>query len=93
MPDLEAVGRDVTSRANLLYLNYPNNPTGAVAAEGFFERAVEFAHPDDLLVVHDNDYSEIAFDGYRPPSFLSTAGAKEVGVEIFSLSKGWNMTG
>ena len=93
MPDLDAVGRDVAARGNLLYLNYPNNPTGAVAAEGFFDRAVEFARAHDLVVVHDNAYSEIAFDGYRPPSFLSTAGAKEVGVEIFSLSKGWNMTG
>ncbi|HVD66981.1 MAG TPA: LL-diaminopimelate aminotransferase [Gaiellaceae bacterium] len=93
MPDLEAVPADVAARANLLFLNYPNNPTGAIAAEGFFERAVAFAREHDVIVVHDNAYSEIAFDGYRPPSFLSAEGAKEVGVEIFSLSKGWNMTG
>jgi LL-diaminopimelate aminotransferase len=93
MPDLEAVPADVAARANLLFLNYPNNPTGAIAAEGFFERAVAFARVHDVIVVHDNAYSEIAFDGYRPPSFLSAEGAKEVGVEIFSLSKGWNMTG
>jgi LL-diaminopimelate aminotransferase len=93
MPDLEAVGADVASRANLLYLNYPNNPTGAVATDRFFERAVDFARAHDLIAVHDNAYSEIAFDGYRPPSFLSAHGAKELGVEIFSLSKGWNMTG
>jgi LL-diaminopimelate aminotransferase len=93
MPDLHAVGADVVARANLLYLNYPNNPTGAVATDGFFERAVEFARAHELVAVHDNAYSEIAFDGYRPPSFLSTRGAKDVGVEIFSLSKGWNMTG
>jgi LL-diaminopimelate aminotransferase len=93
MPDLDAVPADIAGRANLLFLNYPNNPTGAIVAQGFFERAVEFAHAHDLIVVHDNAYSEISFDGYRPPSFLATAGAKDVGVEIFSLSKGWNMTG
>jgi LL-diaminopimelate aminotransferase len=93
MPDLDAVPADVAARANLLFLNYPNNPTGAIAAPGFFERAVEFGRTYDLIVVHDNAYSEVAFDGYRPPSFLATAGAKDVGVEIFSLSKGWNMTG
>ena len=79
--------------AKLLYLNYPNNPTGATAELDFFERAVQFAHDRNLIVVHDNAYSEVAFDGYRPPSFLETPGAKDVGVEIFSLSKGWNMTG
>ena len=76
-----------------MFLNYPNNPTGAVAPEGFFERVVEFAREHDVLVVHDNAYSEITFDGYRAPSFLATPGAKEVGVEVFSLSKGYNMTG
>jgi LL-diaminopimelate aminotransferase len=93
MPDLDAVRADIAGRANLLFLNYPNNPTGAIVARGFFERAIEFARTHDLIVVHDNAYSEIAFDGYRPPSFLATEGAKNVGVEIFSLSKGWNMTG
>ncbi len=93
MPDLGAIPADVAARANLLFLNYPNNPTGAVVAPGFFDRAVEFARANDLIVVHDNAYSEIAFDGYDAPSFLATSGAKEVGVEIFSLSKGWNMTG
>ncbi|MEP6910348.1 MAG: LL-diaminopimelate aminotransferase [Actinomycetota bacterium] len=84
---------DGAPEAKLLYLNYPNNPTGATAELDFFERAVEFARERELIVVHDNAYSEIAFDGYRPASFLETPGAKEVGVEIFSLSKGWNMTG
>jgi LL-diaminopimelate aminotransferase len=93
MPDLDAVPADIAGRANLLFLNYPNNPTGAIVAQGFFEHAVEFAHAHDLIVVHDNAYSEISFDGYRQPSFLATAGAKDVGVEVFSLSKGWNMTG
>jgi LL-diaminopimelate aminotransferase len=93
LPDLDAIPEDVFARANLLYLNYPNNPTGAVVQEGFFERAVDLARKHDLIVVHDNAYSELCFDGYRAPSFLETAGARDVGVEIFSLSKGWNMTG
>jgi LL-diaminopimelate aminotransferase len=93
LPDLDAVPRDTLERANLLFLDYPNNPTGAVVEPGYFERAVEFARANDLVVVHDNAYSELCYDGYRAPSFLETAGAKEVGVEIFSLSKGWNMTG
>jgi LL-diaminopimelate aminotransferase len=93
LPDLEGIPQDVAARSNLLFLNYPNNPTGAVVEDGFFARAVDFARAHDLLVVHDASYTEIAFDGYRPPSFLATPGAKDVGVEIFSLSKGWNMTG
>jgi LL-diaminopimelate aminotransferase len=93
MPDLASIPADVAARANLLFFNYPNNPTGAVVAEGFFERAVAFAREHDLIAIHDASYTEIAFDGYRPPSFLATPGAKDVGAEIFSLSKGWNMTG
>jgi LL-diaminopimelate aminotransferase len=93
LPDLDAIPDDVLGRANVLYLNYPNNPTGAVVGEGFFERAVDFARAHDLIVVHDNAYSELCFGGYRAPSFLEAPGAREVGVEIFSLSKGWNMTG
>ena len=93
LPDLDAVPADVLAHANLLFLDYPNNPTGAVVAPGYFERAVELARANDLVVVHDNAYSELCFDGYRAPSFLETPGAKGVGVEIFSLSKGWNMTG
>ncbi len=93
LPDLDSIPEDVLSRANLLFLNYPNNPTGAIVREGYFERAVEFARANDLIVVHDSAYSEICFEGYRAPSFLETPGAKDVGVEIFSLSKGWNMTG
>jgi LL-diaminopimelate aminotransferase len=93
MPELEAIPAEALARATLLFLNYPNNPTGAVVEPGFFERTVAFARRHGLVVVHDNAYSEVAFDGYRPPSFLGTDGAKDVGVEIFSLSKGWNMTG
>ena len=92
-PDLDAIGGEVARRARLMYLNYPNNPTGAIVPDGLFERAVEFARQHDVLVVHDASYTETTFDGYVAPSFLETPGAKEVGVEVFSLSKGWNMTG
>jgi LL-diaminopimelate aminotransferase len=88
LPDL-----DGAPNGQLLFLNYPNNPTGATAELDFFAQAVEWARDRGLIVVHDNAYSEITFDGYRAPSFLQAPGAKEVGVEIFSLSKGWNMTG
>ena len=81
------------SARGCMYLNYPNNPTGAVVPDGLFERAVEFGREHDVLVVHDASYTETTFDGYVAPSFLETPGAKEVGVEVFSLSKGWNMTG
>jgi LL-diaminopimelate aminotransferase len=92
-PDLEAIDEQVAAKAQLMYLNYPNNPTGAVVPDGFFERVVEFAREHEILVVHDNSYSEITYDGYRAPSFLATPGAKDVGIEVFSLSKGYNMTG
>jgi LL-diaminopimelate aminotransferase len=90
-PDLDAI--EDPGRAKLMFLNYPNNPTGAIAPDGLFERAVEFGRRHDVLIVHDASYTEISFDGYTPPSFLETPGAKEVGVEVFSLSKGYNMTG
>ena len=93
LPDLDSIPEDVLRRANLLFLDYPNNPTGAVVQDGYFERAVTLARVNDLVVVHDNAYSELCYDGYVAPSFLEAPGAKEVGVEIFSLSKGWNMTG
>ena len=93
VPDLEAIDADALRRAKLMYLCYPNNPTGAIVPPGFFERAIAFAREHDILVVHDNAYSEITFDGYRAPSFLATPGAREVGIEVFSLSKGYNMTG
>jgi LL-diaminopimelate aminotransferase len=92
-PDLDAIPSEKLERARLRFSNYPNNPTGAIAPEGFFDDVVRFAGEHDLLVVHDNAYSEITFDGYVAPSFLATEGAKEVGVEVFSLSKSWNMTG
>jgi LL-diaminopimelate aminotransferase len=92
-PDLDAIAAEDVERARLMFLNYPNNPTGAVAPEGLFERAVELAREHEILVVHDNAYSETTYDGYVAPSFLATSGAKEVGVEVFSLSKGFNMAG
>jgi LL-diaminopimelate aminotransferase len=90
-PDLDAI--DDPARAKLMFLNYPNNPTGAIVPDGLFERAIEFGREHDILIVHDASYTEISFDGYKPPSFLETPGAKDVGVEVFSLSKGYNMTG
>ncbi|MFQ6091457.1 MAG: LL-diaminopimelate aminotransferase [bacterium] len=93
LPDLEAIDATAADEAKLLYLNYPNNPTGAVAGVGFFRSAVEWAARHGVLICHDAAYTEIAFDGYRPPSLLSVEGAKEVGVEFHSLSKTFNMTG
>ncbi len=92
-PDFAAIDADHLRRARLMFINYPNNPTGAVLPDGVFESAIELARAHDLLVVHDNAYSETTYDGYVAPSFLATPGAKEVGVEVFSLSKGYNMTG
>lgn len=92
-PDLDAIDPMALSKARLLFLNYPNNPTGAIAPDGLFERVVELAGKHDLLVVHDNAYSETTYEGYVAPSFLATPGATDVGVEVFSLSKGFNMTG
>ena len=92
-PDFDAISADDWSRARLMFLNYPNNPTGAVLPDGVFERAGELAREHGLLVVHDASYTETTFDGYVAPSFLETPGAREVGVEVFSLSKGYNMTG
>jgi len=92
-PDLDAIAPEALESARLIFLNYPNNPTGAIAPEGLFERVIELAREHEILVVHDNAYSETTYDGYVAPSFLATPGAKEVGVEVFSLSKGYNMTG
>ena len=93
LPRLDLIPGDVRKKARLMFINYPNNPTSAITLPGFFEEVVDFARENDILVVHDNAYSEIAFDGYRAPSFLSTDGAMEVGIEMHSLSKTYNMTG
>ena len=92
-PDLAGIPRAVSDRANLLFCNYPNNPTGAVIEDDFFERLVAFGRDRGVPIVHDNAYSEITFDGYVAPSFLATPGAAEVGIEVFSWSKAFNMTG
>jgi LL-diaminopimelate aminotransferase len=93
LPDLAAIPRDAARRARILWLNYPNNPTAAVAPVEFFRQVVDFAWEHGILVCHDNAYSEVAYDGYRAPSFLQVDGAREIGVEFHSLSKTYNMTG
>ncbi len=93
LPDLNKIKNNVLKGSKILYISYPNNPTSAVCEKGFFEDVVIFAKRHDLIVVHDAAYSEIAFDGYRPPSFLKVDGAKDVGVEFHSVSKTCNMTG
>ncbi len=93
LPDLDIIPAPVLKKAKLLWINYPNNPTGAVADIDFFNRVVRFARQHDLAVCHDGAYSEVAFDGYQPVSFMQADGAKEVGIEFNSLSKSYNMTG
>jgi LL-diaminopimelate aminotransferase len=93
LPDLAAIPSEVLARTRLLWLNYPNNPTGAVAPLSFFEQVVAFAREHDILVCHDNAYCDVTYDGYVAPSFLAVEGAKEVGIEMNSLSKGFNMAG
>ena len=93
LPDLTSIPGDVVRKAKLLYLNYPNNPTGAVATREFFKQAVDFARETDTLIVHDCAYAEVGFDGYRAPSLLEIDGAKDVAIETHSLSKTFNMTG
>lgn len=93
LPDLDSIPADIAQKAKILWINYPNNPTAAVAELEYFERVVAFANKYDVAVCHDGPYTEVAFDGYRPVSFLEAAGAKDVGVEIHSLSKSYNMTG
>jgi LL-diaminopimelate aminotransferase len=93
VPVLADIPKNVAKAARILYINYPNNPTAAVAPEGFYSEVVDFARENDIVVVSDNAYSEIAYDGYRAPSFLETKGAMDVGIEMHSLSKTYNMTG
>lgn len=93
LPNLDAIPQDVARKAKVIWLNYPNNPTGAIADGDYFAKVVEFAKAYDIAVLHDASYSEVAFDGYRPVSFLETPGAMDVGVEFHSLSKSYNMTG
>ena len=92
-PDFDQVPPEILRRAKAMFLNYPNNPTGACATRAFFSRAVEFARDHDIAICHDNPYSEVLFEGRERLSFLSVPGAKEVGIELNSLSKPYNMTG
>ncbi len=93
LPDLDSIPTHVLKRANLLWLNYPNNPTGAVADLNFFNKAVKFAQQNGLAICHDGPYTEVAYDGYQPVSFMQADGAREIGIEFHSLSKSYNMTG
>ena len=93
LPDLDIIPENIAKKAKLLWINYPNNPTGAVADLDFFNKLVKFAQQNNLAVCHDAPYTEVAFDGYRPVSFMQADGAREVGIEFHSLSKSYNMTG
>ncbi|MFH0847622.1 MAG: LL-diaminopimelate aminotransferase [Chloroflexota bacterium] len=93
LPDLASIPKEILKRARVLWLNYPNNPTGAVAPLEFFEQAVKFGRENNIVVCHDGPYSEVAFDGYKPVSFLQAEGAMGCGMEFHSLSKTYNMTG
>ncbi|HOK54510.1 MAG TPA: LL-diaminopimelate aminotransferase [Armatimonadota bacterium] len=93
LPDLTAIPSDVAHKAKVMYLNYPNNPTGAIATVDFFRDVVAFAKEYDIAVCHDCAYSEVFYEDYRPPSLLEAEGAKDVGIEMHSLSKTYNMTG
>jgi LL-diaminopimelate aminotransferase len=93
LPDLESIPQDVLAQSRLLWLNYPNNPTAGCADLEFFERAVAFARRHDLVIIHDMAYAEVYFDEFRPPSILQVPGARDVAVELHSLSKTYNMAG
>ncbi|HHY40536.1 MAG TPA: LL-diaminopimelate aminotransferase [Syntrophaceticus sp.] len=93
LPDLGSIPAEIAKKAKLMFINYPNNPTGATCTKEFYQDVVEFAREYDLIVCHDAAYSEITFDGYVAPSFLEVPGAKDVGIEFHSLSKTYNMTG
>lgn len=93
LPDLSKVKKEISKKAKLMFLNYPNNPTGAVADGEFYKKAIDFAHRNNILICHDAAYSEISFDGYRPMSLLELDGAKDIAIEFHSLSKTYNMAG
>jgi len=93
LPDLGAIPVEIARKAKMMFINYPNNPTGAVAGDDFYREVIAFAREYNILICHDAAYSEMSFDGYKPPSFLQYPGAKEVGIEFHSVSKSFNMTG
>jgi LL-diaminopimelate aminotransferase len=93
LPDLDSIPADIAKQAKLLWINYPNNPTAAVADRDFYKKVVDFANKNNVIVCHDAAYTEMGYDDYRPMSFLEVDGAREVGIEFHSLSKTFNMTG
>ena len=93
LPDLDSITSDIARNAKLLWLNYPNNPTGAIADIKFFDKAISFAADNDIMICHDAPYSEVAYDGYKPPSIMQAKGARERCIEFHSCSKTYNMTG
>ena len=93
LADFDSVPEDIARRAKIMFLGYPNNPTGAIATEEYFDRAIAFCRSHDILLAHDNAYSDLSYDGYVAPSILQRPGAREVAIEFFSLSKPYNMTG
>ena len=93
LPDLDAIPKDIASKAKVMWLNYPNNPTSAIANIEYFNKVVDFAKKYEIIILHDACYTEVAYDGYKPISFMETPGAKEISLEFHSLSKSYNMTG
>ncbi|TDL35232.1 pyridoxal phosphate-dependent aminotransferase [Jeotgalibacillus sp. S-D1] len=93
LPDYSIIPKETADKSKLMFINYPNNPTGGVADQSFFDETVQFANQHDICVVHDFAYGSIGFDGVKPPSFLQSDGAKETGIEIYTLSKTFNMAG
>jgi LL-diaminopimelate aminotransferase len=93
LPDIDNIPSNILMRAKVLWINYPNNPTGAIAGQDFYDRVVSFAKKNNIIVCSDNPYTEVAYDNYKPVSFLQSKGSKDVGIEFHSLSKSYNMTG
>ena len=93
LPDLKKIPLNIRKKAKMIYINYPNNPTSACADKNFYREVVKFAKANNLIVISDLAYSEMSYDGYRPPSFLEVEGARDVAIEFHSLSKTYNMTG
>ena len=93
LADFESTPADILAKSKMMFLSYPNNPSSAIAPVEYFDKAIAFCKQHDILLVHDNAYSEIGFDGYKPPSLLERPGARDVAIELFSCSKAYNMTG
>ena len=93
LPDLDAIPKEIAQKAKVMWLNYPNNPTSAIADIEYFKRVVDFAKKYEIIILHDACYTEVSYDGYQPISFMETPGAKDISLEFHSLSKSYNMTG